>query len=168
MEQDQRLIPAARSADLIIEEVPGETLIYDLKSHKAHCLNSTASLVWKHCDGKQTAEQVARRMEAELGAPVSIELVWLAVDRLEKLRLLEKPVERAPGAARISRREVVRRLGVTAAIALPLVTSIRAPMALQAVSGCGGAGAPCGNPGNPPCCMGLACGPPVPGTCHVT
>jgi hypothetical protein len=159
MGKARQLIPAARKADLVVEEVPGETLVYDLKSHKAHCLNRTAALVWKHCDGKRTAEQVARKVETELGTPVSAEVVWLAVEQLGRLRLLQEPVERAPGTGRISRREAVRRLGISAAVALPIITSILTPTAVQAASAgpCGAFNAPCGG-ANPPCCAGLFCG----------
>lgn len=150
MEQTRLPIPAARQADLIIQEVPEETLVYDLKNYKAHCLNRTAALVWKHCDGKHTAEQVARKLGREMGAPVSTEVVWLAVRQLEKRKLLQEPVERLPGAARISRREVVRKLGITAAVALPLVTSILAPQAVQAAS-CAGPEEICTTL---PCCEG--------------
>jgi hypothetical protein len=159
MENARQLIPAARIDELIIQEVESETLVYDLKSHKAHCLNRTAALVWKNCDGKRTVEQVARKVEAELGEKVSPEVVWLAVNQLEKRSLLEEPVKMAYGAARMSRREVARRLGiVTALVALPLITSINAPAAIQAVSGCGSNGATCGG-ANPPCCPPLGCNP---------
>jgi hypothetical protein len=142
---------------LVVQEVDSETLLYDLKSHKAHCLNRTAALVWKYCDGKRTAEQVARKVEAELFAPVSSDVVWLAVDQLERLKLIEEPVEWGRASTPISRRELARRLGIaTAVVALPLITSIKAPAAIQAVSGCGRAGAPCGG-ANPPCCPGFNC-----------
>ena len=154
MENTRQLIPAARRADLVVEEVPGETLVYDLKSHKAHCLNRTAALVWKQCDGKQTAEQVARKIEAETGTLVSPEVVWLAVEQLEKRKLLQAPVKRAPGMARISRRDVMRRIGISAVVALPLVTSILAPTTAEAAT-CTPNGGPCGNAGNPPCCPGF-------------
>jgi hypothetical protein len=155
MENTRRLIPAARREELVIHEVEGETLVYDLKSHKAHCLNPTAALVWKHCDGKRTVEQVALRLERELQTSVSAEVVWMALDQLEKLRLLEAPVERAPGMARMSRRELARRLGVATAIALPFIASINAPAAIQAAS-CAGVEEPCGGT-NPPCCSGFVC-----------
>lgn len=156
MENTRRLIPVARTDDLVIQEVPGETLIYDLKSHKAHCLNRAASLVWKHCDGGQTVEQVARKIEGELGTPFSSEAVWLALDQLERRRLLDRTVKVAPGSTRISRREAVRTLGITAAVALPLITSILAPTTVQAAS-CAGVEESCGG-SNPPCCPPFQCG----------
>jgi hypothetical protein len=157
MDQDQNVIPAARKAELVIQEADGETLVYDLKSHKAHCLNRTAALVWKYCDGKHTITQAARKVEAETGMQVSSEVVWLAVAQLEKSRLLEKPLPGGHGSMLISRRELARRLGLATAIALPFIASINAPAAIQAAT-CGGNGAACGG-ANPPCCAGFACSP---------
>jgi hypothetical protein len=156
MGNTRQLIPVARKDELVIQEVPGETLIYDLKSHKAHCLNRTAALVWKYCDGKHTAEQAAHKIEAELGMAVSDEVVWLAVEQLERLKLLQAAKRGTHSMTRMTRREAVRRLGITAAIALPLITSIVAPEAAQAASGCASAGQAC-DPPNPPCCPGFNC-----------
>ena len=154
-----QLAPAARKADLIIEETGGETLVYDLRSHKAHCLNRTSALVWKHCDGKRSVAEVALRVEAELGTEVSDDVVWLALNQLEKSRLLEARVERADGSRVISRRELARRLGIATAIALPFIASIDAPAAIQAATPppCGVAGDSCSNPGDPPCCPDFSC-----------
>ncbi len=51
MTPNEQARPLARKADLVTKEVADEVLVYDLKSHKAHCLNQTAALVWKYCDG---------------------------------------------------------------------------------------------------------------------
>jgi hypothetical protein len=155
MGKTRQLVPAARRAELVVQEVDNETLVYDLQSHKAHCLNQTAAIVWKHCDGKRTVEQLARKVEAELGTRLSPEVVWLAVEQLEKRSLLEERMEMLDGAARMSRRELARRLGIATALMLPFITTINAPAALQAVS-CGMGGAPCGG-ANPPCCPFFAC-----------
>ena len=40
-------LPRARTSELIVKELPDETLVYDLANDKAHCLNHTAALVWK-------------------------------------------------------------------------------------------------------------------------
>ncbi|HEX8746506.1 MAG TPA: PqqD family protein [Pyrinomonadaceae bacterium] len=152
MGNTRQLIPAARKDELIVQEVEGETLVYDLKSHKAHCLNRTAALVWKHCDGNHTVGEVAHSLSLELRAPVSDEVVLMAVDRMGKLGLLNGSAKRE---RTVSRREVVRRICVSAAVALPLVTSILAPTTAQAAS-CGGIEAFCGGD-NPPCCSGLVC-----------
>jgi hypothetical protein len=155
MATSRQFIPIACKDGLIIKEVEGETLVYDLKSHKAHCLNRTAALVWKHCDGKRTVQQLTSRLEADCGERVSAEVVWLALDQLERLGLLKESRERAPAVKRISRREVVRKIGISTAVALPLVTSILAPKAAQAAT-CTGPEEPCGV-GIPPCCEGVCC-----------
>ncbi|HKS27444.1 MAG TPA: PqqD family protein [Pyrinomonadaceae bacterium] len=152
MGNTRQTIPAARMDELVIQEVDGETLVYDLKSHKAHCLNRTAATVWKHCDGNQTVDEAARRVAIELRAPVTREVVWLAIDQLAKRGLLKNGMRRAHT---VSRRELMRRIGITAAVALPLVTSIMAPTTAQAAS-CRGIGAFCGG-ANPPCCDFLVC-----------
>lgn len=155
MGNTRQLIPAARKDELVIQEVEGETLVYDLKSHKAHCLNRTAALVWKQCDGQRTASEVALLLEQEIGTTVSTEVVQLAVEQLEKRSLLEDSFKPAFGSRRMSRRELARTLGVVTALTLPFIASIKAPAALQAGS-CGGNTAACGA-GLPPCCPGFAC-----------
>ena len=43
--------PVARQNALVMQDVDDELLIYDLQTDKAHCLNRSAVLVWKLCDG---------------------------------------------------------------------------------------------------------------------
>ena len=40
--------PRARTEGLVVTELPDELLVYDLERHRAHCLNPTAALVFKH------------------------------------------------------------------------------------------------------------------------
>src|SRR6516225_4369959 len=53
------LLPHRREKELLIEQLPGETVIYDTSNQKAHCLNPVASLVWQHCDGRTCVEELA-------------------------------------------------------------------------------------------------------------
>lgn len=122
------LMPKARKDQLIIKELPDETLVYDLESDKAHCLNDTAAKVWKNCDGKNSVTDISTSLAKETGASVDERVIWLALDQLEKLKLLEKvPIALAVFAG-MNRRQLMRNLGV-AAIALPLIVSIAAPTA---------------------------------------
>ncbi len=116
------------------QELQGETLVYDLKRHKAHCLNQTAALVWKHCDGRTSVAGIAARMEKELHTPVKEDVIWLALDRLGQAHLLAAGAERKAGMPGLTRREVIRRLGPAAALSLPVVASILAPEAAQAAT----------------------------------
>jgi hypothetical protein len=148
--------PKARTDRLIVRELDGETLVYDERSHRAHCLNPVAALVWRSCDGETSVEQIARRVAAELGGPASDPIVWLALRRLRAAGLVAGEWESPRG---ISRRHVARQLGLTGAMAalLPVVASILAPTPAMAASGCGGSGASCSQATDPPCCDGFAC-----------
>ena len=144
-------IPQARKNGLVVQELADEVLVYDLERHKAHCLNHTAAWVWKHCDGKATVADMARLLRAESNAPVGEEVIWLALDQLGQKRLLRTRVGWPKEVAGLSRREVLRQLGLAAAIALPLVTSIVAPAASQAAT-CFPNGTACAS--NAQCCSG--------------
>jgi hypothetical protein len=158
-------LPRKREHQLVIDELPDEVLVYDLDRHKAHCLNQAAALVWQHCDGKSTASQIARRLTKQLRAPCSEDLVWLALRQLEKLHLLEQSISLPPEFLGISRREVIRNLGLAAAVAVPLVTSIVAPTA-AAASTCVSSGQPCNT--SIMCCSVLGCNglPGAGGVCN--
>jgi hypothetical protein len=152
--------PRMRQQGLIIDDLPDEVLVYDTDRQTAHCLNRTAALVWRGCDGHTSATEIARRLQAELDAPFNEELVWLALDQLEKLHLLEHSVSVPAQYTRLSRRQLIRSLGFAAAVTVPVVTSILAPTAVQAAT--------CQLPGNPcvpvkPCCSPLGCNPAAPG-----
>ncbi len=153
MEQLRSEMPRARTEKLIVEELPDETLVYDLKRHKAHCLNRTAAAVWRQCDGGTTVSQIVRSLEEELAIPNDEGIVTLALDRLKKARLLEEGTNVAGIAVGPSRRELVRKLAmVGGAILLPMVTSMASPTAAMAASSttsgackatCAGFGLPC-------------------------
>jgi hypothetical protein len=146
--------PKARAEGLLVRELSDEVLVYDLESHRAMCLNRTAALVWKLCDGRLTIEAIACAVAGELKQTVSVEVVWLALDQLGRGGLLRERVKRPAEFAGMSRREVVRKIGLAAAGALPVVASIVAPTAAQAAS-CRPSGASCTDSAQ--CCSGV-CG----------
>jgi hypothetical protein len=158
-ERVDRLVPHARKDGLVVQELAEELLVYDLERHKAHCLNRTAAWIWKHCDGRTTVAEIARLLQAELKGPVDEEMIWFAVDQLGRDHLLRERIPRATDTVGMSRRELVKQLGVAAIVALPLVTSIIAPTASQAVS-CTPSGQPCGTPAQccTPLCSAGTCG----------
>ena len=59
--------PQARSENLVVQTLPGETLVYDLNSHKAHCLNETSSFIWENCSGNLSVDQILEAFEARFG-----------------------------------------------------------------------------------------------------
>jgi len=145
--------PRARTEGLVIQELPDEVLVYDRERDKAHCLNQTAALVWKYCDGKSTVPSIAKRLEQDLKTEtVDEKVVWYALGQLNKDHLLEENVTPPALLSGMSRRDMVRVLGLAAVVAVPVVTSIVAPTPAQAAT-CLGSGSPC--TGGVQCCSGI-------------
>ena len=159
MKTTRALMPRARQDELVVEELPDETLVYDLKRHKAHCLNRTSALVWQHCDGRTTVAEVAALLERQLKIPADEAVVWMALDRLGTAHLLGQQVTLPAEKARYSRREVLRTLRRAAGISLllPVVESIVAPRAAAQAS-CVSASACL--VGSQPCSLLPICGQP--------
>jgi hypothetical protein len=151
-ESNKSFRPRARRDGLVVRELADEVLVYDLERHRAVCLNRAAAVVWRGCDGRTGIEGLTRRLSAELGEPVTADVVWLALDQLGSDRLLVERARRPGGASALTRRELIKRAGLAAAVALPVVTSIVAPTAAQAAS-CLPSGAACTSPAQ--CCSGL-------------
>jgi hypothetical protein len=151
--------PRAREEGLIIKYLPEEVLVYDLVREKAHCLNPTAALVWKYCDGNKTVKQIKDSIEKETQTTVDERLVWLALEQLQAFDLVVGEIQRPPILKDMSRRELIRRIGVTA-VAIPVIISIVAPTA-QAQASCAGSnrpdGCPCASPSQ--CIPGHHCSP---------
>src|SRR2546423_2572912 len=147
-------LPNARREGLIVEELAEETLVYDLDTHKAHSLNPSAALVWRHCDGRTNVRELAQVMHDELKAPVSEDLVMLALDRLQTAKLLAEPVD---SGRHVSRRSVMKKLALTGGLAvlLPAIHSIIAPTPAQAPTPPACNGTPC--PPGQTLCAGAAC-----------
>lgn len=125
--------PQARHEDLVIQEMPDEVLVYDLKTHRAHCLNKTAAFVWNHCDGQTSIAEMQESLEQKTGLQVSEDLIWYALHDLSKARLLEKKIY--PSSRDwLSRRSMLRSLGFGAVVGIPLIVTITSPQAVSAQS----------------------------------
>lgn len=146
--KDRQRKPLARKDGLVIQELPDEVLVYDLNSDRAHCLNQTAAFVWQRCDGRNTTEQIARKLGQQFDCSVDEKIVWLALDQLGRNHLLEQQPLPPPALIGMNRRAMVRALGLSTAVAVPLITSILAPTPVQAASGL---------PSGSACCTGAEC-----------
>ena len=116
------IYPKACTEDLVVQHISRETLVYDLASHHAHCLNETASFVWSKCDGNFSANQIARSAARHFGAQVDEEFVQLAFDQLAERQLLGNSA--LGGQKSTSRREVIKKIGLSTAVALPVIFTI--------------------------------------------
>lgn len=121
--------PRARKQGLIVRGLGDEVVVYELESHRGHCLNRTAALVWRACDGRRTVAAVAAQLGRELGVPADEHLVRYTLRRLGEARLLDPGI---PEAATLTRRQLVRRIGQAAL--LPVVVSLLAPKPSEAAT----------------------------------
>lgn len=139
--------PKARTDQLIVKELADETLVYDLARDEAHCLNHTAALVWKNCDGRKSVTDIAASIESGIDERLDDRVVWLALDQLEKFNLLETPAIKPAHLAGLNRRQLVKTIGA-AALALPVVISIATQTAQAQASPCSLPNRPDGCPCN--------------------
>jgi hypothetical protein len=157
--------PRQRRDGLVVQELPEETLIYDLERHQAHCLEAVAAAVWEACDGHRTVEQIAAQAAKRIGRWVPEEAVWLALRRLGRARLIEAPVAAPVGGRFTSRRDWLKKAALFGGLS---VMSITAPTAAQAatcttLTTCQGlqnrfcTGAPCCTTGPNPAPPGTSC-----------
>jgi hypothetical protein len=137
------LLPIARQADIIVHETGNELLVYHLKTNQAYALNETSRIVYQACDGKTSFDELKNEHR------LTDDLIYLSLDGLKKNDLLEDSYQTE--FTGVSRREMIRKVGLASAISLPLVTSLVAPRASQAASN------NCTNVGTQPF--------PAPGTC---
>jgi hypothetical protein len=160
--------PVARKSGLVVRDLADEVVVYDRERHEAHCLNRTAAIVFRNADGRRSVSDLAALLGAE-GAPEAEGLVRMALGQLGEAHLLESAPPAAPQPG-LARRDVMRRVGIGAAVLLPLVTSILAPSPSEAAATCvgpGGCGSQldgtacnCGNPadcGTNCICLGGVC-----------
>lgn len=153
--------PTARCQDVVIQELRGELLIYDLKINKAYCLNETAATVYRSCDGSNSITEISRLISINLKSSVSEDLVWLAVDQLADYNLLTNSQELKINFDEQTRRAFIKKVGFASLVTLPLVSSLIAPTAVMAQSGAsvGGTSTAC-----QPCTSNADCAPGA-GTC---
>jgi hypothetical protein len=143
-----------RTDDLSVKPLGDELLIYDLKTDKAHSLNSAAALVYRLADGTLDVAGLASHVaiQLEVSPAEGRALTELALEQLSHRGLLVERVERRTGEARMSRRKVLQSLAV-AAVAVPVIVSLSAPWPVVHAS-CIKAGGSCKKNA---CCQGLTC-----------
>jgi coenzyme PQQ synthesis protein D (PqqD) len=152
-ERAMKTFPKARKEEIVVRELAEEILIYDKKRQRAHCLNATAAAIWKHCDGDTAVSEISRKLAADE------RVVWYALAQFKEDHLLED-LEVPAGMLNtgLNRRAAMRALGLTAVVALPVVSSMLAPTSAQAAT-CLPPGQPCTTGAQ--CCNGVCAGTPL-------
>lgn len=116
--------PVARHIDVVSEEVGNELVLYDCRTHRAHTLNPTAALVWRHATGHNTVQDVTALVARELQTSPDSDLVIAALRSLSDAGLVDCD---APG---VTRRDALKR----SAYLMPFVLSVTAPTPAEAQS----------------------------------
>jgi hypothetical protein len=114
-----------------VEKLDNELCVYDWQRKEVHNLNPTAALVWELCDGQTDPAQIADQLRADLGTSYVEDVVWMTLTELEQAHLLESEVVQPAGRSLMSRRTLLKQMGVAAAL-LPVVATIVAPGPVQA------------------------------------
>ena len=124
--------PLAKKENIVVQDAENEVLVYDLNTNQAHCLNSTAAFVWQACDGKSSVDSISAALAEKSGKQVPQEIVWMAIEQLQEKDL----VEMTSIPVGTSRREAIKKAGLAAMIALPIVASLSAPKSVMASTSC--------------------------------
>lgn len=132
MASNATVLPLARKDDLIVKELVDEVLVYDSKRSKAFCLNKTSSVIWKSCDGKTSIADMSAALH-RIDPSIEESVVWFALKQLEADGLLDQPIVAPVAAASITRSELMKRLGIAAAL-IPFVATLVAPTPAKAYS----------------------------------
>ncbi len=130
-------MPLARQKGSVIQALVDEVLVDDLERHRAHGLNPVEAVTRDLGDGHTSVAQMVPQLRAN-GFTMVTDGVSYSLRQLGEVHLLEN---RVPEGAGLSRRQVLRRVGMAAAVGLPVVASILAPTAVEAGS-CMGSGQP--------------------------
>lgn len=123
MPVDIKLVPARRSADLVVRVQDDETLVLDTRTDTAHCLPAEVARVWDACTPGRTLAEVAA------AAGLDEAVVSSSIDQLLGADLLEV-------RAGVDRRKFLRRTVIVggSAAAIPLIQSVVGPSAIAAAT----------------------------------
>ena len=120
--------------NLLTHNSEEETLIYDLNRNKAFCLNHTSAIVWRFCNGKNSISDISKNLSNHFNIPVDEDFVWLTLDQLQKKELVKNVPKIPVELSGLSRRDIIKKIGLGTMIALPVISSLIAPPAIHAAS----------------------------------
>ena len=121
------ILPKGRTENITEQDLGSELMIYDLAANRALNLNETSKRVFQSCDGQTSFDELKEKYQ------FTDDLIYLSLEKLHSANLLEGEIT-TPYAG-LSRREVIKRVGLGTMIALPVISGLIAPMAARAASG---------------------------------
>jgi Coenzyme PQQ synthesis protein D (PqqD) len=108
----------------IVEQLMNEVMIYDQKRNKAFCLNQKAAFVWQHCDGRTTIDDLTPLLQEVSSEPIDVAVIQFALETLAADGLLEPSTFESRVPAGMTRRSLMQKFGLSAAMSLPVVTAL--------------------------------------------
>ena len=132
--------PRARVEDVLIETLDDGIVLYDRSNDTAHWLDASAAAVWRGADGQRTSAEIGQQCGLSEAAVADVLM------RLDGLGLLGKP---DPGVSRRAALKRMGKIGGTAAILAPVISSVAVPVALATASVCNKLS--CSSTGRPTC-----------------
>ena len=114
---------------LLIRKVGDEVIIYDSKTHKAHCLNNVAASVWQLWEAQKSVREICVALEQ-----TDEQKIWTILSELRSAGLLMNPIPGIADDNRLSRRELAKKAGVGIALTATFLTSVIVPPPASAVT----------------------------------
>ena len=131
--EGEAMKPAARRTGLVVRELPGELIVYDLGRHQAHCLNRTAASVFRAADGTRSLDELGG---SSATGSTSRSSGGRGSNGPRPARAprscLDPRCPRPAPREGLSRRSALRRAGLGAALLLPAIASVVAPTPAEA------------------------------------
>lgn len=131
---ENEIKPIGLRNNVLTQDLDKELLLYDLARDKVFCLNETSMVIWNLCDGENTVENLRRKVSSQLKTNINEELIWLTLDMLKSEQLLSNHLEVTINFNGLSRREVIKKVGLSTMVTLPFVSAVIAPNAAAAQS----------------------------------
>jgi hypothetical protein len=136
------MTPKAKSKGMVVQEIGGELLVYDLERNEAHCLNALTSFVWQHADGSVNAARLVELARERGVDGVDDAGIGAALASLSDAHLLDEPMREVPEAD-LSRRQMIRQVAAVGGVAATVaIASIVAPTPAEAKTKPGGSCGP--------------------------
>ena len=116
------MCPKAIRDRFFAEDLGEETVVYNTASREARSLNSTASFVWRQCDGRTSLGEIGNRVSQRFEVNEGAEIAALAIQELNDAGMLESVTSGAGLSKSVSRRQLISKLAV-AGVILPIVSA---------------------------------------------
>ena len=122
-----------RQASVFVQQIADEAIVYDHRLTLSHSLNGPASQIFELCDGETSVDEAASKVYPDAPLAQARELIYEAVSGFNERHLVDTDSSySAPDTT--GRRKFLKTL--TAAAAIPLISSAFAPHPAAACSAC--------------------------------